>query len=263
MSKKKYAFFDLDYTLIPHDTILLLCNYMIRRNPLRLYYLLFFLPIIPFAALKLAGSATLKRFFLSYLAGIEKEKLDFIAREFVKNEVIPRVYPELIREINRHKEEGALTVLNTASPSFYVKYIAGTLGFDEFRGTDIRMQNRFPLIPSFTGGNNKRIVKLHKMKDLLPESASEEISRSGMTARGPSPDYDKIRIPNSIAYTDSPADLPMLLLSEKGVLVHPQSNELHRLAGPMGWTTVLPRRPYSGKVDHIWMMIKQLLGLYR
>lgn len=263
MNQKKYAFFDLDYTLIPHDTILLLCNYIIRKNPLRLYYLLIFVPMIPFALLRLAGSAVLKRFFLSYLAGIKKEDLDAISREFVQNEVIPRIYPELRSEVEKYRNNGWLTVLNTASPTFYAKYIADALGFDEFRGTEVLVKDRFSLIPSFVGENNKRVVKLHNMKEILPVPAADEIARSSMKKGGNAPDYDRIRIPGSIAYTDSPADLPLLLLSERGVLVHPQSDKLIEMAGRMSWTIVHPRRPYSGKLSHIWIMIRQLLGLYR
>jgi hypothetical protein len=39
-SPKGYALFDLDHTLLPFDTQALFCNFVIRREPWRIIYLL-------------------------------------------------------------------------------------------------------------------------------------------------------------------------------------------------------------------------------
>ena len=78
--EKRYAFFDLDHTLIPFDTQGLFCNHVLRREPWRIFYLLVFFPIVPFAALKLVGSRTLKRVFMSYLWRMKRERLNNTCR---------------------------------------------------------------------------------------------------------------------------------------------------------------------------------------
>ena len=69
---KGYALFDLDQTLIPWDTQLLFCNFVLKRMPLRRLYLLTLLPLLPFY--KLLGSDGLKRVFLNYLWGLSENR---------------------------------------------------------------------------------------------------------------------------------------------------------------------------------------------
>lgn len=57
------ALFDLDQTLIPYDTQALFCQHILKRHPLRRAYLLAFLPVLPFAAVRLIGERGLKRVF--------------------------------------------------------------------------------------------------------------------------------------------------------------------------------------------------------
>ena len=60
-----YALFDLDQTLIPWDTQLLFCDFVLKRAPLRRLYLLGLIPLLPFY--KLLGSDGMKRVFLNYM----------------------------------------------------------------------------------------------------------------------------------------------------------------------------------------------------
>ena len=48
----RYAFFDLDHTLLPFDTQALFCNFVLRRHPWRIVLHLWF---IPFALGKAVG----------------------------------------------------------------------------------------------------------------------------------------------------------------------------------------------------------------
>ena len=93
----RYAFFDLDHTLLPFDTQALFCNHVLRREPWRILYLLVFLPVVPFAALKLVGSRTLKRIFMSYLWRMKKEKLEQHVADFVSQTVSPMDLPGVER----------------------------------------------------------------------------------------------------------------------------------------------------------------------
>ena len=91
---QRYAFFDLDHTLIPFDTQMLFCNHVLRREPWRIFYLIIFLPVVPLAALKLIRSRNLKRVFMSYLWRMPKERLQRHVEEFVNRSVSAWIYPE-------------------------------------------------------------------------------------------------------------------------------------------------------------------------
>lgn len=258
MALRRFALFDLDYTLIPQDTLLLFCNYTLRRHRYRVFFLLIFLPIVPLAALRLIGSKTLKSFFLSFLFGLSKDSIEESAKDFVKRSVLPRIYPELKAEVDRHKKEGRITVLNTAAPLFYAKYIGKELGFDYTYGTPVKLPERFPLIAKIDGANNKKYAKIERMMDLLPSAVQITLKADPPKDRS-KPDYPTdVILKDSWSYSDSDADLPMLRLTEFGRLVHPEKRSFIEEAKVKDWLILKPSRPYKtvvGKVGHLAQMI--------
>ncbi len=254
---KKYAFFDLDFTLLPCDSLTLFCNFILKKERWRIFYLIFFLPVVVLAAFRLIGSGTLKRCFLSFLWKMKSESLDMYAKEFVRSKIDPAIFPEMRDELQRQKKSGFTIILNTASPSFYVKYIAELLGCDAFYATNIQVDPVMPLFPRLVGKNNKNIQKIVSMLDILPESTVKEFQSANPLKTG---SYFPERIPDSAAYSDSAADLPMLRLAEKVTVVHP-SSRLKNIAEKSGWTTVHPRQPYHGNMGKYFMYLKQVLGL--
>ena len=255
-----YAFYDLDFTLLPHDSCILLCNYILKRYRMRTLYLLLFFPFIPFALIGLIHSDNLKRIFLSFLWKLSETELDELSRSFVKNEIIPLIYPELKETIIAHKNQGRFTILNTASPEFYVKYIADELGFDAVRATGIEINDTVAIMPRYIGKNNKNQIKLISMMDLLPEKFQSRIKENpGFWDSNESLEY---RIPNSHAYSDSPADLPMLRLAENATLVHPISKKFIKEAEFKGWDIIHPPRPYRNKFILLLSIIRQMMGFY-
>jgi len=260
-NKKGFAFFDLDYTLIPHDTQLLFCNYVLRKKPVRVFYTLFFFPALMLGALRILRSEGLKKTFLSFLWGISSNELDSLASAFVKEEVLPAIYPDLLAELEIHKKEGRVTILNTASPEIYARHIAKELGFDHYRATVVKIGNRMPLLPLFPERNNKRYVKLVSMRELLPKEMKKNIPEDPKQAE--KSDTNGPKIPNSYAYSDSPADLPMLEIAENVTLVHPESSDLLRLAKKNGWRILHPVRPYKNSLENHLNNLKQAFGLYK
>lgn len=261
-SPRGYALFDLDYTLIPQDTLLLLCNYILRRHRSRMLYLLIFLPVVPFAALGLIGSRTLKRIFLAFLRGLRRPYINAVALDFTRRCVIPRIYPELRAEIERHKKEGRITVLNTASPEFYAHHVAAELGFDHVRATPVVLPEVMPWFPVIDGPNNKRYAKIERMMDVLPSAV--QIALGATPQSNPArPDYPAEAIlKNSWSYSDSPADLPLLRLTENAALVHPEKASLIEEGRRKGWTVMHPLRPYGSVAGKWWHALRQILGLY-
>ena len=256
-----YALFDLDYTLIPHDTLLMLCNYILRRRRFRIYYAIIFLPFLPLLALKLMSARSLKRVFMSFLWGLSREQVEAQARDFVKQDVMPEIYPEVRAILDEHKKKGHYVLLTTASPDIYVKYIAEELGVDAYRATKVDIPERTPLFLNIPGRNNKSYAKIQSMAELLPESLRKLVRQDN--ARYESPGDDNLKLPGSYAYSDSPADFPILRMAEHATLIHPLSSELRREGMEKNWTILRPDRPYKKDSGRITASIKQALGIYR
>ena len=237
-----YALFDLDQTIVPWDTQLLFCNFVLKRQRLRTLYLLGFIPFSPFA--KILGPEIMKRVFLNYLAGMDAKLLDQYAREFVDELVPSGLYSEVVEIVEKHKADGLLTILNSASPEIWVKYISEKLGFDHYYGTRVVVNKRVSLFPDIQGGNNKGRVKIGRMQQHFPADW-----------------VDGGILPNSYGYSDSHADLPMLMLCERNVIVHP-TEKLRASGEKFGWPEIQPARPTQSKWEFAIACAKQAVGLY-
>jgi len=246
-----FAFFDLDHTILPFDTQALFCNYVLQREPLRRAYVIPFAPAVALAAIKLLDTRGLKRSYLSYLWNMPVKRLHEYCADFAKTVVRPAAYPEVVAEIERHKKEGRLVVLNTASPDFYARAIAKEFGFDCFYATpvDLDGQERVPYRPPILGENNKRAAKLRRMADILPEHIDPEAPEA---------------IPDSFGYSDSKADIPLLSLcpDENNTQVHP-SEEFRAYGKERGWNVIHPDRPYANKLGDLLTSGRLSLGLYQ
>lgn len=251
MEKKNgYALFDLDHTLLPFDTQVLFCNYVLQReNPLRRLYVLLFALCLPCAILRIFDLKKMKRVFSAYLWGLSTDRVRQLAREFAEN-VVPQVlYPAVVEELQKHQRAGHVTILNSASPEVYAQEIARVLGFDHCVATRLRVEDPMPLIPRIDGPNNKCGAKIPPMieRHLLPEGLDFE--------RGD-------RLPNSSGYSDSRADVPLLSICERGIMIHP-GEAFAAIGKQRGWETITPDRPYDGKWAGRWASIQQALGIYR
>jgi HAD superfamily hydrolase (TIGR01490 family) len=242
--ERRFAFFDLDHTLLPFDTQALFCNFVLRREPWRRVWLLWFLPCVPLAALGLLGLRTMKRLFLGYLVGMRRERLAELVEEFLETDFAAALHPELLAEVERHRREGRVLVLNSASPDFYLTGIAARLGFDEVFGTRVPLPGRLPLLPVIEGPNNKHGEKIVAMRavGLVPEEPPV--------------------LADSWSYSDSSADLPLLELAEHAVMVHP-GTRLAEIGALRGWRTMTPARPYVGRWGGHLAAARQVCGLYR
>jgi HAD superfamily hydrolase (TIGR01490 family) len=242
----RIALFDLDHTLLPHDTQALFCNYVIRHEPWRLILHLFFIPFALARVLKLCSTATAKRAFHSYLLGMSRSKLQRYAKHFAAHSVEAWLYPELRAELMRHRHQGRTLILNTASPSFYAEAIAAQLEFDHCISTRVTIQQRVPLLPKLDGTNNKRTIKIQSMEKALPQ----------LTQRS------QADISDSWGFSDSHVDIPLLEYCGHRILIHPTSAlQKHFAPDPMA-VTLTPPRPYQNRLGNLLCALRQVLGLY-
>lgn len=245
MPSRSFAFFDLDHTLLPFDTQALFCNFVLHREPWRVLLHGLFIPVALARACGLASTATAKRAFLSYLRGMPRERLANYAHEFAEVCVPKWAYQDLRAEILRHKHQGRVLVLNTASPDFYAHEIAHALGFDHCIATRFDIGDTFPGMPPLVTGNNKHEAKIVAMEEQVPSvTALTEKERA-----------------TCWSYSDSAADLPLLEYAGYGVLVHP-SRRLAEIGNLRGWTILHPARPYRTKAGDMLSVVLQMFGLH-
>jgi len=234
-TQRAIALFDLDGTLIPWDCQLLFRHFVVRREPWRALLLPIFLIFTPFAAI--LGTECMKRIFLSYLWRIDAARLACYAREFAHS-LMPAIYPQLRERIEAHRRAGDLLILSSASPEFYVREIGALLGFDISLGTVVTPGALFPDLENHKGA--AKVTRLHQVLD------------SSYFIGG--------RLPGSCGYTDSCADLPMLALCDRALLVNPDAR-LTAMAAENNWEIVRPARPWKSPPDRARRLLALLFGI--
>ena len=229
------ALFDLDGTLIAWDCQLLFRHFVLRREPWRGIFLPVFLAFLPLAGL--LGAGGMKRIFLSYLWRMDAEVLAEYSREFAAS-LMSAIYPELRKQLERHRGEGDFLILASASPEFYVAAIGRELGFDLTLGTAVEMGEFFPDLD-----NHKGAAKVERLMAVLPPAW-----------------FENGRLRRCHGYTDSCADLPMLALCDSVTVVNP-SARLTGLAEARDWEIVRPERPWKSRLGFGMRALALLFGL--
>lgn len=234
------ALFDMDGTLLPWDTQYVFSCFVVRRHPWRRLLVLLFLACIPLYMLGIWDENRMKRAYLIYLWGLPAETVARYGKEFglLAQEWI---YPELKERLQEHQRNGDLCLMVSASPTFYAEPLGDLLGFDGVLGTDVLLESCMPAMPELPDGNNKGCVKVKRLR-----------------AQGILPEHGVLQ--NSTAYSDSSADMPMLLSCGRRVLVNPSLSlkEDARLAGA---ECLYPPTPWNGKCDKIWKIFLFVMGM--
>lgn len=234
------ALFDMDGTLLPWDTQYVFSCFVVRRHPWRRLLILFYLACLPLYFLKIWDETRMKRAYLIYLWGLPSETVRQYGKEFgslAQN----WIYPELEERLRKHRRRGENCFMVSASPTFYAEPLGSLLGFDGVFGTDVVLNGRVPMMPELPLGNNKGRVKVERLRSLgiLPEDGV---------------------LKNSVAYSDSSADVPMLLSCERQVLVNP-SSALRADQRFTGAERLHPARPWKSGIGKIWKMLLFVIGM--
>ena len=193
------SLFDMDGTLFAGDSQLRFCRWVLRKHGWRRLYLAAVAPCGILRGLHIFNTERMKRAFLAYAWHMPTEQLMQHCREFVQQEIIPALYPPVLEKLRAHQAAGDTTVLCSASPDWWTQLVGQTLGFTHTIGTPTETFERVPFMPSIPApGNNKGANKLVRLAEI------------GITHA-------------DIGYTDSAADLPMLSICDRAVLVNPKA----------------------------------------
>ncbi len=202
MIRQGFALFDMDGTVTRGDSIMPMIRYAVKTKFAKAYCL----PGIALAYLgyffHIIDDTRAKEMALSFLCGKTSEEVNAFAESFCQDVLIKRIYPCAREEMKKHREEGRLVVLVTASPDFYLKPLVKELDLSGVIGTraDITPDGMYT---GHIGGRNCRGIE-------KPLRIAEYLA-----ARGYELDTD-----NSYAYGDSGHDWHMMSLVKHPVAVN-------------------------------------------
>ena len=159
-----------------------------------------------------AGSEALRARILDSIAGTRVRDLERLGHEVLAG-VLPRVYPEVLREAYEHQDAGRRVFIVTAASHEMAELMAHVLVFDGGIGTRSEVRDGV-----YTGRPDGPFTYREGKAEAIRERAAEE----------------GIDLAQSYAYSDSESDLPMLRAVGNPVAVNPDA-ELERIARAEGW----------------------------
>ncbi|WJV37921.1 HAD family hydrolase [Raoultella terrigena] len=146
------------------------------------------------------------------LIGIPQAEVDGLVARCVREEILPRVYPQAWEVIRTLRARGEQMLVISASVSLLVQAVSDELGIDQALGIDVEMADGgytgvIAGTPSYQHG---KVVRLAQWRQAYPQFAGEVTF-----------------------YTDSINDLPLCLHADRVRLVNPcpqlaAANEEHR-----------------------------------
>lgn len=193
----KFAFFDFDDTIAKGDSLFKLYPFCFKRYPLSLLELIPLLIYFLFYACHFISNDTMKEQLLVPLKYLEEDEL----KEFYNTCIIPTIYPHMIDEIIKRKNEGCLCIVITASSEAYMKY--HHLPIDYLMGTKTQYHTN-----KLIGHNCKGQEKVARIHEYLVQNNY-------------SIDYE-----HSYAYSDSDVDLPMLQLVKNRIRINKKDGSM-------------------------------------
>ena len=217
VTDRSAAFFDLDKTLIPGSSLFLLARGLYKRDIFRVR------DILRFGwgqmMFRLRGEATRgmdmsRESTLDFVVGRKQEELLAWGDEIAKEQIMPRVYEDIVRVINQHRKRGDLTFLITAAPIELANTISQALSMTGAVGTVSEVDEDGNYTGRLVGGVTHGPEKA--------KAAAEIAERHG------------VELANAAAYSDSINDLPLLESVGHPHAVNPE-RELRRLALNRGW----------------------------
>ncbi|MFB0918024.1 MAG: HAD-IB family hydrolase [Clostridiaceae bacterium] len=206
----KLAVFDVDYTLTSMETQVTFLKFMIKKNPSTLMHL----PKSAFAGvsylLKLKDEKESKEMHWSMISGMTIKELNDVGSIFFDEEIKKLLYIDAIKEIKKRRGEGYRIILSSASPEFYIRQFEKAKMIEKAMGTRFQFEDGI-FKGKVNGLNNKGEEKVRRLLEYL--------------------DGTDIDWENSVMYSDSLSDRPLMELCGKGYLInhkpHPDFEVLH------------------------------------
>jgi HAD superfamily hydrolase (TIGR01490 family) len=167
------------------------------------------------------------RFALVPMRGLAREVVADWMAEFVEAVILPRVFPQALRQLEWHRARGDRLLVVSATGEYLVSAIANRLGVQDSIGILVETQDG-----RYTG---------ETYGELSYREGKVSRLREWLKAEGESLD-------GSHGYSDSFNDVPLLEAVEHGHAVNPDPT-LHGIAAERGWRVLSWRRDADARDD--------------
>lgn len=206
------AFFDLDGTLIPTTSSeRILIKHLIQIGVLTVSDFLRFMQGAVYNMR--SGWHGISRKNKFYLKGKKAQHIESIAKEYFEKHMDAIISIGARDLIEKHRSNGDVLIMVSGSPYFIVEVFAHTLGFNDYKGTDLIIEQG-----TFTG----RIDGRHPFGRNKINIIWDFVKKYGLN------------IDDSTMYANHFKDRYILALASKPVAVNP-SRRLKRYAAQKGW----------------------------
>ncbi|HTS22110.1 MAG TPA: HAD family hydrolase [Casimicrobiaceae bacterium] len=220
MSEDVLALFDLDHTLLTLDSDEAWVEFLIEEGVLdRLEYERANHDLVARYRKGLATSIEFSYFYLSTLVGRDRAVLDDWHARYLERKIRPAISAAARALLDRHRSEGHLMVLTTATGRFIVDPIARDLGLENLIATEPETRDG-----RYTG----RVVGTPNMREGKVTRLAAWLGDRGRALE----DFRE-----SWFYSDSINDLPLLLRVTHPVVVNPDPS-LAALAQTKRWPRI-------------------------
>lgn len=224
----RIALFDLDHTLLSGDSDVLWIEFLIAQGVLDKQS--FSERNAEMDARYKAGDVDAQEFadfFVATLAGNTPAQWEPLRQRFLKEQIIPRIPLDAINMVKSHQEAGDLVVLTTATNRFITELTARYLGIEHLIATEPQLQDG-----SFTGQTEGQL----NMRE-------GKVLRLNTWLEGRSLNLAEL---DSVAYSDSINDLPLLCAVNRAVAVDPDA-KLRAESDERGWQVLTLNRATAAK----------------
>ena len=215
-AKKAVAFFDVDGTLLKSTIVHYYIWMRTAKMPrlLRLIWLIGFLPkIVYYLILDRISRTRFNEVFYRNYRGMDAAEVKALSAEMFETYLRPKIFSEVVSQIQEHKQQGMAIVLVTGSLDFIVQPIADYLDIDAVLAPQFREENG-----QFTGELTTAPLIGERKAKVMKEFAKQH----------------EISLKDSYAYGDSQSDVPMLECVGNPVVVNP-GKALRQKALDSGW----------------------------
>ncbi len=196
------AVFDLDRTLTKHGTFTPFLLSAMPKDPSLLWALF---PTILTAVRYLTGAISRKvfkeRMLELFVAGRSREEINLYIDAFVEKVLLHNLRRSTRSAIEKHRTQGHILVLATASMDLWARPLARRLGFASVVCTRSSWDDNDHLLGKIEGENCYGQAKLSAVAKALPAPRKDCMV---------------------IAYSDHRSDVPLLSWADRGIAVNPR-----------------------------------------
>jgi HAD superfamily hydrolase (TIGR01490 family) len=157
------ALFDMDHTLLPHDSDEQWVDFLIAEGELeRSFYEEANRNLITRYSRGEAGPIEFTEFYLSTFVGKEPSRLDALRERYLAQRVRPSISDKARALVDKHRAAGDVTVITTAVSTFLARAIAAEFGVTDVIATEPeRIDGRFT--GRVSGTPNMREGKIERL----------------------------------------------------------------------------------------------------